>query len=264
MEGIFNTELAHIVHWFHANKLSLNVSKTHCILFSRKLNLPPSITVGNNKIEFVNQTKFLGVTLCKSLRWESHINVVCNKISKTTGILNKLKFKIPQKSLLSLYKSFIYPYLHYCNIIWGHSAHCHLSKILKIQKRAVRTIMHKGPRDHSFPLFQELDILTIFEITIYCKCIFMFEFMTHRLPPIFHRLFSYRTDVHAHNTRSIQCFNTPRCRSEFSRKFVTYAGPFLINQLLRHPNFSDVLTLSKLNFKKRLHKLVRTPFFINI
>ena len=165
---------------------------------------------------------------------------------------------------MSLYYSFIYPYLYYCNIIWGHAAKCHLLKLLNIQKRAVRIILNKGYRNHSLPLFTELNILSVFEIAIYCKCLFMFEFLSNRLPPMFDHLFSHRINVHSYSTHNMQSLNLPLCRSEMSRKFLTYSGPFLFNQLLNHPYFLDYRSLSKSNFKTRLDKLVRTPFFVNL
>ena len=266
IERIFNSELKKIVHWFNVNKLSLNVGKTHCMLFNRRRNLPsnPSIVINNVEIDFVLETKFLGVILRNNLSWDSHINHICNKISKSTGILKKVKFKICKKTLLSLYNSFIFPYLHYCNIIWGNAPQYQLSKILKVQKRAVRIILNKGYRDHSRPLFDELNVLTIDEISIYCKCLFMFQFMTHRLPHIFDDLFLYRTNVHSHVTRNANSFHLPLCRTETTREFITYSGPFLFNQILKHPGFTDIQSFGFAKFKKSLKKLVRSGYFVKL
>ena len=263
MKNTLNCQLEKIVHWFNVNKLSLNISKTHCMLFTRKRSIvnSPTIVMNNTVINFVHETKFLGVILSSNLRWDKHITNISNKISKNTGILRKLKFKIPKESLLTLYNAFIYPYLYYCNIIWGHSAQCHLAKLLKIQKRAVRLILNKSPREHTAPLFDSLNILTIYQISIYCKCIFMFQLYTRQLPPIFNHLFSFRHNVHNHETRATNYYNFPRCRSEFSRKFLTYSGPFFFNQILNHSDFADILTLSLYKFKNRLHNLIRSNFF---
>ena len=125
---------------------------------------------------------------------------------------------------MALNNAFIFPYLHYCNIIWGHSTQYNLSKILKIQKRVVRIILNKGYRDHSRPLFDKLNILTINEISIYCKCVFMFQFMTHRLPPIFDNLFLYRTDVHRHITVMLIAFTYLYAEQKPHANFIAYSG----------------------------------------
>ena len=44
---------------------------------------------------------------------------MCKKISKNTGILNKIKANVNNYILLTLYTTLIFPYFNYCNIIWA-------------------------------------------------------------------------------------------------------------------------------------------------
>ena len=50
----------------------------------------PVLLVNLTVIEYVNN--FLGITLNNHLNLDSHINKVAHKISRTSGILNKLNF----------------------------------------------------------------------------------------------------------------------------------------------------------------------------
>jgi len=38
---------------------------------------------------------------------------------KNPGILNKLKYRLPQSILLNIYNTIILPYLQYCAIVWA-------------------------------------------------------------------------------------------------------------------------------------------------
>ena len=52
---------------------------------------------------------FLGITINNKLNWNSHINKVTNKISKTVGrpILNKLRSFLPSVVLQTIYNTLI-------------------------------------------------------------------------------------------------------------------------------------------------------------
>jgi len=54
--------------WLAANKLSLNVKKTHFVIFKAKNKKMPTninIKIGDQSIEQVNNTNFLGLILTK-------------------------------------------------------------------------------------------------------------------------------------------------------------------------------------------------------
>jgi hypothetical protein len=78
---------------------------------------PPNID--STQIEEVTQTSFLGIVFDQHLSWKPHISYLATKIAKSAGIIYKCKFYLPKRSLLQLYYALVYPYLHYCNIVWG-------------------------------------------------------------------------------------------------------------------------------------------------
>ena len=80
--------------WLNINKLSLNIDKTHYIIFTSTKNRVQStnlVKINNISIKRVNNTKFLGVILDSELKWKLHIEFVKNKISKCIGFLTKAK-----------------------------------------------------------------------------------------------------------------------------------------------------------------------------
>ena len=74
----------------------------------------------------------LGITINNKLNWNSHINKVTNKISKTVGILNKLRSFLPSGVLQTIYNTLVLPHMIYGILVWGR----HTKVIHKIQKRA--------------------------------------------------------------------------------------------------------------------------------
>ena len=58
-----NNDLFALNDWFRANKLSLNVSKTNYMLFNTHQPRPPNLglSIGDDKLEQVKSTKFLGI-----------------------------------------------------------------------------------------------------------------------------------------------------------------------------------------------------------
>ena len=77
-----NHELKNIVHWLNANRMSLNVEKTHYIVFSNRgktTNLDTNVQIAGSVIEKVNFTKFLGIIIDKNFTWKFHVDHVCSK-----------------------------------------------------------------------------------------------------------------------------------------------------------------------------------------
>ena len=61
-------------------------------------------------------------------------------ISKTIGLLSKLRHLVPSHTLISIYNSLIAPYLRYGLIVWGQANKTQLDKLLILQKCALRFI----------------------------------------------------------------------------------------------------------------------------
>ena len=115
-----NRELELISTWLALNKLSLNVAKTHFILFKssrKKLRSELTLKIKDQIISQVEYTKFLGVIIDSNLSWKQHINSVANKISKLTGILCKARHFVTRPLLKSIYYALIYPYIFHFHFI---------------------------------------------------------------------------------------------------------------------------------------------------
>ena len=55
--------------------------------------------------------------LDNKLSFGEHLKYITNKVSKSIRLLQKLQIILPRRSLVTIYKSFIRPYLDYGDII---------------------------------------------------------------------------------------------------------------------------------------------------
>ena len=72
-----NKEMEKIVNWLEINKLTLNIGKTHYMLFRnshKKAHLTQKLVIRGQEIEMVESTKFLGDYLDSRLAWRNHID----------------------------------------------------------------------------------------------------------------------------------------------------------------------------------------------
>ena len=98
------------------------MKKTHFMIFkakNKKMNLDLNIKVGNEIIERVNNTNFLGLIIDDDLSWKHHIIKATSKISKLCGIMVRARHYLPIRTLRTVYNAMVYPYLSYCNVEWA-------------------------------------------------------------------------------------------------------------------------------------------------
>ena len=118
-----NIELTKLFNWLCLNKLSLKIDKTSYILFSNKQDDPKNtINIDSINIKRVFSNKFLGVTIDHKFSRKTQIADVCKKVSKCTGILNKVKSILSTKILNSLCSSLVEP--HFTKrLLLNHTSH---------------------------------------------------------------------------------------------------------------------------------------------
>ena len=208
---IANTELKEISNWFSANLLSLNVKKTNYILFGNKKPPDISLLINNEKLMRVYETKFLGVIIQANLKWNTHVRLLENKISKTIGVISKVKNTLATPHLKILYRSLIEPYLNYCSIVWANPEKVtSLETLHKLQKRATRLILFANYRAHSKPLFHKLNILNIYDLCRTQILTFVYKSCNGLLPNSYKNYFTFTKDKHNYPTRSSKDYNLYR------------------------------------------------------
>ena len=224
---IVNNELERINIWLKANKLTVNIKKTHYMMFQRtriKHNLR-NITICDMNVTCTKNTKFLGVIIDNKLRWSDHINYIKNKISKSIGIINKTRNFLNKNTLRNLYYTFIYPY-----------PYIHLDPQIKIHKKSIRVISFSQHRDTTAPLFQNLNILNFKKLVTQRIALLMFKHHKGMLPDPINNLFSLNSNRHNYRTRQTNDLQINTGRGENVYKLFSFHGVRIWNHIKENSN----------------------------
>ena len=228
---LLNNELSKIHLWLSVNKLTLNIEKTKFMVFHPNQKdiskLIPSLIINGIELERVDHIKCLGVILDENMSWKPHLDMLANKVSKYTGILNKLKHYLPIYTLRTLYFSMINSNLNYGILVWGFSC----QRLIKLQKKAIRIISRNKYNAHTGPIFKTLDILTLDDLFKLNALKFYYKYIRDTLPPYFYS-FNIVTQgsIHEHMTRQRDLIRTERPRTVFAEKRLRVYLPKLVNE----------------------------------
>ena len=233
LQDEINADLKKISEWLKVNRLSLNIKKTHFMIFTnRNVSIDLKLSIDNIEIDCTDQTKFLGVIIDHKLNWSKHISHISSKVSRGLGIIIKARKCLPKDAILSLYYSFIYPYLTYCNIVWGTACASHLDKLKILQKRAIRIIGGVKPREHTAPLYRKFNLLSLHEINKFMVGRFMFKVFTCQIIHTIQDLFKRNRDVHSHNTRQSTNYHLPKVHTNLGKKGIRFHGAIIWNKIM--------------------------------
>ena len=226
-----NTELESINTWLKTNKLSINCSKIKAMIFRtpQKRISYPNLYINNTKIEYVEKFNFLGIVIDNHLKFKPHVETISKKISKITGIMNKLKNFLPSVALLHIYNALIAPHLNYGILLWQQ----HCDKLFLLQKKAIRIISHVSYNSHTSGLFKSLHILKLHDIWALQALKFCFKLENKLLPDYFHvsDIFTKNSVRHGYENRNIDDYYVPFVKHEFCKCGIRFSITNFFNDL---------------------------------
>ena len=152
-------------------------------------------------------------------------------MSKGIGILCMAKDFLKYDTLLTLYYSFIYPYIVYCIEVWGSTTKGNLVSLLKLIKRVLRIIKSVPTRTDSAPLFLELGIISVFKVCMMKLAVVTFKSYHGYSVESIKESFTEVQSVHERDTRQSRKYYVPFTRKEIVRKSFKYRAAKLWNHL---------------------------------
>ena len=102
-------------------------------------------------LEYKTYVKYLGVLIDQHLSRKHHIDHIALRISKSVGIIARLRHCVPFSILSNLHRSLILSYLSYGVVAWGWAAKYLINKLLLLQKRALRLTYFTHKQQHAIP-----------------------------------------------------------------------------------------------------------------
>ena len=197
-----NSELSKVLKWLETNKLQLNVSKTKLMCFrvrQKTLANYPDIQLGDECIHAVSNFSFLGIIFDEYLSWSVHTKNLSIKLSKSIGIMNRLKNEVPFTVLKIIFNSLFNSHINYGLLIWGYNG----NSISQLQKKAIQTITKQHRCAHTEPLLKCCNILNFKGLIETQELKFYFKYENQLLPQFFYEQFLVKYESTHYNTRQI-------------------------------------------------------------
>jgi hypothetical protein len=189
----------------------------------------------------------------ESLNWRYHIAHICKTLAKCVGIMYKIRNYIDINTSITLYYTLFYPYLTYCNIVWGNTYKSYLQPVVLLQKKIIRVIA--GNRiylEHTDPLFEKTKIMKFHDLHRYIVAQFMFNFHYQQTPVIFNEMFTHNVAIHNYNTRQCHGLHMPKVKSNIAKRCLCYEGPAIWNSILNDIDVNCSMYTFKANLKKHI------------
>ena len=130
------------------NEFQVNERKSSVMIFnfSKKYDFHPGFRVGegSEELNIVKSTKVLGIQLNESLRWQDHIDYICNKASSRIWALRRLmQLGLEYETILDVYYKEIRSILEYGAVIFHSSLTKRQAKTVEnVQKLVLRMVSH--------------------------------------------------------------------------------------------------------------------------
>ncbi len=252
-----NTEINKIAVWFRTNKMALNVSKTKYIIFHAKnkkveMNELKLVYNANATHEHYDQSlvspleryhdnhedkncrayKLLGILFDEHLSFNNHVNYLCNKLSRSIYCINQAKNFLTLPALKSLYFALVHSHLTYCPVIISCTSNSNITRIFKLQKKAIRIITRSNYNAHTQELFLALNILPYELLLTQAKLHFMHAYVYDYAPKSFANTWTKNNQRETqHNLHNNDDFTLPMARIEFFKKIPLYSLPLAWNIL---------------------------------
>ena len=236
-----NVELPKLYYWCTANRLTLNICKTHYMIFSNKpvrVPLPPLTIKYGFDYRIITQVpflKFLGVIFDQQLTFQYHTNHLTNKLSQLNAMFYKIRQLLPFTIKRTLYFAHVNSVISYCINIWGGTNEVHLKSLKIAQKRIIRTLNNSGFIDHTAPLFKSSKILNLNDLYKHKIALDHYKLNQHtRIQPV---------PRHTYFTRNRHLAPPDRHRRSIYERHYSYMGPKVFNQLpLRLKNILTIIS----------------------
>ena len=163
----------------------------------------------SNQVNKTSSQKHLGIILDESLSFEEHLKTISVKTNKTLYLLRKLQNLLPRPALITLYKSFIRPYLDYGDIIYEQAFNSSFhEKLESIQYNASLAITGAIRGTLREELYKELGFESLRARRWYRKlCYFYKSYIFKQLEYLFNLIPVRTSNYRTRNADDVPYFN---------------------------------------------------------
>ena len=251
-----NSELNDLKQWLQGNKLSLNVLKTQALIVGSQPKIKkitdktvdhPQFFIGDSQVENIDQSKYLGVIIDRSLNWEEHISNLRTKVSCAIGFLKYYRKFLPQNMLSKMYRGIVEPHFRFCCSVWECCGVTKLRMLQKLQNRAARIVVKSRVDVPAMPLIRSLNWPTIDDTIRSETATTMYKLLNGLVPVYLSNLYEKNSTRYVRKLRNTDLSLTLRKTNNWQR-VISFRGPKLWNQL--EPDAKQAPSLA--TFKRKI------------
>ena len=186
-------------------------------------------------MEWVSNIEYLGVMIDNRLTFALQATEVNRKISKMHGVFYSLSSLVPQRTLMTIYHSLVYPIITQNILIWGGISTNNLNSIKVMMNNILRCILKVQRDENNIPLvsvndmYKNLALLKFDDIYRYHVLKFL-HLVFYKSNELFERHFLPLLPTHSYHTRGRR-INLPVTRLEVEKRFVIFQSCKLLNEL---------------------------------
>ena len=207
----------------------VNLYITFCHAFSGKAFFKMLLCDHNQfRIKQVKKTIIFGVVLGEHLSCKPPHFSICYKTSKSVAVSYRAGLFLPKPCFKTLYYCLVYPFFHYCIIVWVSTYKTNSCRLVSLQKRVVR-IVSRDYRCSLRPYFQRIGVIK--NLSDIDNLMFSLNHGHSLLPLRFKDYFSFHQEVSreksndSYDTKYADDFHLPFCTAYLRKFSVSFQGP---------------------------------------
>ena len=183
LQWCIQDDMNRLMKYFRINKLTLNLSKTVCVLLQKnKQSKEITLQLDTHTIKNSPEAKFLGMTLDQNLNWSSHLNQLFLKLNRNLNLLKLSRNMMNRESKLLVYCSHLESHIQYGILLWGNGTGKEQINILK--KKQNKAFQYVTNKRTALENKKELGVLNINSMIELANLKFGYKALHHLLPPI--------------------------------------------------------------------------------
>ena len=229
----------------------MNPDKCH-LLFSGFTHEQMFVRLENHPIWEEFKVKLLGVKIDKELKFETHIEEICDKANKKLSVLLRLSKSLDFKKKRLLFKAFFESQFRYCPLVWMMCSRKANNRIDKLHERALRFVYNDYAT--SFENLLEKDgSVTVHNFNVQTLAIEVYKFLNGFSPEILKDIFVPNSNPYSVNDLFHPCVRTVG----YGKHSLSFFGSVIWGMVPRE--IKSVDSLGQFKFLIRQWKLTNCP-----
>lgn len=250
-------DLDTLFKWFQYNLLTINTCKSCYVIFKPKNKKIPTfdtLKINNEILQEKSCEKYLGLRMDSSLTWNAQIEHVKTKLTSLIGSLRLIVRCIPRQIRYTIYNTLVKPHLLYLLEVWGSAAKTKIATLQVMQNKIIKVLFNYHFLTPTSKLYTETKLMNVKQLYTYNTCILIRKILNNS----FHTnlTFTKVKQTTSRSTRRASFIVTPKIRTNYGKKTISYEGARLYNKL---PSSLKNIT-SHNQFKKQLAQYITDHF----